>query len=180
MEARVDAWSAQPENLAQEATPIRVRIMNRSGNPLRIRYNDFHLVGPDGKSFAAIPPYNLQGEVTKPINNLATPATGFTVAPYLTGYYPGITSFAGPFAYDAAYYGTYAPRFRQINLPTEQMLQLALPEGVVDPTGEVSGFLYFESVGDLDVSRVQLRAELVNAQTGQKFGDITIPFVVKT
>lgn len=178
VEARTDAWSARPENLETEVTPILVRITNQSSMPLRLRYNEFHLVGPGGQSFAAIPPFSLEGEVTRPINRPAFASTGFSVAPYLGGYYPGITRFGGAFAPDPIYYGTYGTRFRDLELPTDQMLELALAEGVLDPGGEVQGFLYFEEAGEL-ANRVSFRTELVNASTGDQFGTATIPFVVR-
>lgn len=176
MVARVDAWNARPEDLDEEVTPVLVTISNGSTVPLRIRYNEFQLVSANGQRFAAMPPFLLEGEVSVPVTTPFFPGTGFEVAPYLSPFYPGISPFAGPFAADPLYYDTYFPAFREIELPTTDMLARALPEGVVAPGGEVTGFLYFQEVGD-EAERVSYRAELVNALTGEPFGVVAIPFV---
>ena len=175
--ARTDAWSATPENLGTQVTPILVEVENNSDVPLRLRYDAFQLMGSQ-RTFAAIPPFLVGGEVTQPVTTPYYTGTGFTVAEYLSPYYPGVPTFADPsFAYDPLYYDTYYPQFRDIDLPTEDMLQRALPEGVLDPQGRTAGFLYFENVGaEGDVNRVSFQAELINARTGEQFGTITIPF----
>jgi hypothetical protein len=59
------------------------------------------------------------------------------------------------------------------------MLESALLEGVIEDEGYVkSGFLYFQEVSE-DLSRVTFTFELVNAATGERFGAIRIPFVVR-
>lgn len=57
------------------------------------------------------------------------------------------------------------------------MLQKAIPEGVLEDNGHVRGFFYFQKIGE-DVSRFSINAELVNAETGETFGMVTIPFIV--
>lgn len=179
MEARVDAWDARPANLEDAVTPVLVEITNNSSSPMLVRYNAFQLVGPQDQTFSAIPPFDLEAEVTQPVTTPAFTYTGFGVAPYLSPYYPGVDPFVGDFAFDAGYYGTHFPAFREIDLPTADMVQMALPEGVLEPGGSVTGFLYFQDVGDADVPRVVYTAELVNARTGQQFGTVEIPFVVQ-
>lgn len=53
----------------------------------------------------------------------------------------------------------------------------ALPEGVLDIDGIVSGFLYFESIDPTD-KEVTFMFDIVNAETGKKKGTIEIPFYV--
>ena len=173
--AFVDAWSARPEDLNEEVTPIRVRITNRGDDSISLRYRDFQLTS-QGRTFAAIPPYDVEGEIVKAIPTFGYPYRGFEVAPYLSPYYHDLTPFAGPFPYDAPYYGRYYPAALEIELPTQAMLELALPEGVLQPGGDVTGFLYFENVGD-QVQRLIFRATPSNANTGEPIGTLTIPFV---
>ena len=85
-------------------------------------------------------------------------------------YYSAVYSTMG--VYDPYYYDAYETYYADIDLPTPEMLQHALPEGVVDPGGSVTGFIYFEDVSD-DVPRVEFRGQLVDASTG------TIPFAVE-
>ncbi len=63
-------------------------------------------------------------------------------------------------------------------LPSREMMERALPEGVVDSGGRVSGFLYFQHV-DRREAQVSLEMKLVDAKTGESLGHLTIPFVVQ-
>lgn len=65
----------------------------------------------------------------------------------------------------------------EIPLPTKHMQEVALPEALVRPRGELSGYVYFERVPPSN-EQVTLNFELVNADTGQSFGTASIPFVV--
>lgn len=182
--AQADTWPGTAP-ISQEVTPVRVVIENNSSQPLRIRYNDFALVSADGQRFAALPLYGIEGTVEEPVTAEAyTPVTNpvftytdFTVAPYYSTIYPGITPFAGAFAFDPFYYDTYVTYWRDRSLPTTEMFTRALPEGVVMPNGRVDGWLYFEEVGD--ARRVTFRADLTEATRGRSFGEIRIPFMVE-
>ncbi|HET7321633.1 MAG TPA: hypothetical protein VFI96_03990 [Longimicrobiaceae bacterium] len=175
MMASVDAWEARPDNLEEEVTPILVRITNGSTMPLRVRYDAFQLVSPTGERFAAIPPFDLEGAVpTNPVTPFYPP-TAFGVAPYLSPFYPDLTPFTGPFDLDPDYYDTYFPLLAELELPTVDMLQRALPEGVLSAGGVVQGFLYFQEVGE-SVPGVTFTAALIDARNGNAFGTISIPF----
>jgi len=102
----------------------------------------------------------------------------FYTAPYWDYGYTGLSPWSGVWAPDLGYYNTYYPYMRQIHLPTPSMLRKGIPEGVVNPGGHIAGFLYFSKVGD-KAQQVNLVANLVDAKTQQKFGQITIPFEVK-
>lgn len=176
---RADAWDARPEQLSQELTPLLVTITNRGEVPLRVRYNMFQLTARDGERFEVMPPYSINQTVTQAqtVTRPAYPTSNFYVAPYLSNYYPGYGVYSGPFGYDPVYYDPYVTVWNQIRLPTDDMVQRALPEGVVMPGGEVQGFLYFEDVGD-GTERVQFTADLRSATAGNLFGEVTIPFQV--
>jgi hypothetical protein len=58
------------------------------------------------------------------------------------------------------------------------MLEQALPEGVVESDGSVSGFLYFPAVGKRE-EQVTFEMKLVDAKTAETFGTARIPFLVK-
>ncbi|MEW6300382.1 MAG: hypothetical protein AB1671_22035 [Thermodesulfobacteriota bacterium] len=179
IEARAGAWRGIPTDLADVVTPLLVTLTNESAQPLRVRYQEFQLVSATGETFAALPPFAVEGTVTQRIRPPLSPFFGFGVAPYLSPYYPWAAPFDGPFAFDPLYYHRYYPTFVRvrIGLPTADMLEAALPEGVVEPQGRIAGFLYFERVGE-EVARVDFRAELIDAQTEEDFGVITIPFLV--
>lgn len=110
------------------------------------------------------------------------------------GFYGGFGGFGGrsywydpwwygsywwPGWYDPWFYGpTYAVPYYIEPLPTRDMVRRALPEGTLEPGASISGFLYFQDVGNREDS-VTLRARLVDAQTEEGIGEITIPFFVR-
>ena len=171
-----------------EITPVQVTMENNSNNPVRVRYGEFALVGPDGQRYSALPPFEVGGSVEEPvvvdgydpITNPGFAYDDFSVAPYYGSVYTGLTPYAGTFGYDPYYYDTYNTYWADINvdLPTDAMLERALPEGVVESGGRVEGFVYFEKVTE-DVPRVTFRADLVNADTGDVFGEVRVPFTVE-
>jgi hypothetical protein len=178
--ASTGAWQARPANLETELTPVLVEILNRSGRPLRIAYDAFRFTTEAGRSYAALPPYDIEGEVVRPVpgGRPYYPYARFGGAPYLGGYYPQLGIYRGPFAFSNQHYGAYFPMwgaYPAVQLPTEDMLERALPEGVVEPGGRVGGFIYFQQIEGS--GPFAFHADLVDAGTGEQFGTIGIPFV---
>jgi len=182
VEARVGAWRWEPENLARALTPVQVEIDNHSGRALRIRYEEFVLVDGAGERFAALPPFDIEADVTerRPAYTTAYGLHGFHVAPHLSYYYPRASVHHGPFLHHPHYYGTGYPRLREIELPTNDMLARALPEGVLDPDAGVTGFVYFEPVEEPAEDEVAFRLVLVDAANGERFGTVEIPFAAES
>jgi hypothetical protein len=155
-----------------------VAIVNDSGRPLRLRYNDFKLVNPSGLAITALPPLRIEATVRTPVR--VVPGflyTRFWVAPFYAPYYSGISPWGGPFDFDPLYYDGYYSYWQQ-PLPTEDMLAQTIPEGVLEDDGRVAGFLYFSEVR-AETDRVNFIMELVDASTGENFGRILVPFLVK-
>jgi hypothetical protein len=184
MVVQSQAWPGMAE-VKTEVTPLRVVIENDGSVPVRLRYDEFTLVGPQGQRYAALPPYGVEGSVAEPtlVEGYA-PVTAptfeyndFYVAPYYASAYPTLDPYADPFYYDSYYYDRYDTVWQSINLPTEEMVAEVLPEGVLDPGGRVAGFLYFERV-DPEIPRVRFRADLVSVADGDVFGEVSIPFTV--
>lgn len=172
------AWRGFPEDLERAVTPMLVTITNDSDRRIEVRYEHFGLISRGGVLFAALPPFEMTGALSEAVPVQVPYAMfGFGVAPYLAPWYPGWAIFNGPFPYRPTYYGTYAVQFEKINLPSGDMIQKALPEGVLSPGGRVSGFLYFEPAAD--VKRLTFTLRLIDATTGEDLGPIEIPFVVK-
>jgi hypothetical protein len=180
------AWPGNVR-ISNAVTPVKVRIDNNSSNPVLIRYSEIMLVGPGGRTFAALPPHNIDASVYAP--RLApgyTPVTtpgfvgrGFDVAPLYGPLYPGLPTATGGFFYDPFYYSHFGDFWRTVELPTDRMLQQALPEGRVNAGGHVEGFVYFQRV-DADVPRVRFRMDILNAERGREIGTIEIPFTVSS
>ncbi|MBU8536596.1 hypothetical protein [Falsiroseomonas tokyonensis] len=175
--AFTEAWIATPDRLAQVLTPILIRVDNRSPVPVAIRYEAFRLNGRPGGPRLPIPPYRIDRVVMERVPTPGYPLRRFEVAPYLSPYYPGFTPFGGSFSMTPGLYGTTFPAFTQVQLPTLDMMRLALPEGVVRPGGETSGFLYFPDVETQGPTT--LVVSLTNAETGARLGTVNLPFVAR-
>jgi hypothetical protein len=172
--ARTGAWRALPTALELVVTPVLVTIENESEAPLRVRYADFALVSAQGPRFAARAPFEIDGYVSEPV-------WGYPYAPYARPY-PRFYAFRGPsgravlvdpFFYDP-FFDPYT--FMGVPLPTADMVQLALPERVLEPHGRTAGFVYFERVRN--VPRVDFIARLVDDRSGAPHATLTIPFVL--
>jgi hypothetical protein len=76
-------------------------------------------------------------------------------------------------------YDEYTPTSNLLEFPrpSEDKLEKGIPEGVVKPGGDISGFLYFSKH---DWGRVTFTMNLVDAKTGKAFGTIGIPFVMRS
>lgn len=177
-EARVQAWGWSPRRLDRELTPVLVKIRNQSERPLRVRYSDFVLEDPEGQRYAALPPYDIDAKVSERIRP-AYAYSSFHVAPHIGHYYSPYYfghHHPGAFGHYRPYFGTHYSSLQRVQLPTNDMLARALPEGVIDPDGNVAGFLYFEEVEEPAQGRVMFRFSLVEADTKEQFGEIEIPF----
>ncbi len=165
------AWRASPRSLEAIVTPVLVSVENGSQVPLRLRHSDFALVGPAGQSFAAHGPFEVVGHMTEPVSWYASPR--LYAGTYIVRDALGRPFLIDPLWGDPFFYG---PTFTTVDLPSGDMVQLALPERVVEPHGSATGFLYFDRVRK--VPRVDLTARLVDDRSGQPFVTLTVPFVV--
>jgi hypothetical protein len=172
-----DQWSGSPADLGDLATPLHVTIENRSNQPLRFRYGEFKLLGSRGFKAIAMAPYKIEGTVIEPVflpQTYVYPG-GLQLAPHYRTHSKDTSKPRHPWNYDE-----YTPLYNlwASPLPTEDMLAKGIPEGVLEPNGHVSGFFYFDKLPE-NLERLTFEADLVNAQTGDLFGTVRIPFLVK-
>jgi hypothetical protein len=160
---------------------VRITVKNNSGKTLRVSYRDFTLAGASGFHYEAVPPIKARGTLSArqapPSPSLRMAAwehDRFSVAPRYGYLYPGMDMWEGPWADDPLYYDGFHARWPE-KLPTQDMLSEALPEGAVQDGGSVAGFVYFQSVTGRE-SAVQFEMSLVDANNGQTFGRVAIPF----
>jgi hypothetical protein len=142
--------------------PVRVRIANSSKTAVQVRYEHFRLVAPDGEVFGALAPLSARGEpASKLRRTVITPRFEFTsyrVAPYYDHTFCGIRVYDGPFAFHRASYAASLGILAKVLLSPE-MLEWALPEGVLRSGGYVDAYLYFPRV-PRDIERVRFEAIL--------------------
>ncbi|RJP75253.1 MAG: hypothetical protein C4524_12000 [Candidatus Zixiibacteriota bacterium] len=176
--AEVEAWPGR-EEIARRVTPLRVTVNNQSEHPLLLRYENLALVADQGRRYAALPPFEVEGAIHEPVvvDNPRFYHHRFFVAPFYARYYPGMPAYRGPIYHDPLYHQRYLTYWREVALPTEEMIRQALPDGVIEPGGSVSGFLYFEAI-EPETEALSLRADLVDAVSGERFGTVSIPFEV--
>ena len=178
--ARAQAWQGNPPDLSTKVTPLLIDLQNNSNREVLVRYNQITLYGADAHRFNVMPPYDINTTLTQAytIDNPFYGFRGYAVAPYLARWYPRMLRYEGAFAYDPAYYSPYVTRYAQIKLPTVDMVQRALPEGVLSPNGHAEGFVYFEALHP-DARTLTLGVNLVDAESGSLIGTAEIPFVAR-
>jgi hypothetical protein len=185
-----DGWRGNVR-IDNAVTPIHVKIENKSGRKLLIRYSDYAMVAADGERYAALPPYEVRGSVADPtlarryppVDPLGFTYDGFYVAPFYRLMYPSLSVYdAHAFHMDPRYYDRYSYWARTtVELPTAEMLRFALPEGVLDEGGLLAGFIYFEKVdSELQPPEVAFQANIVDITSQEKMATLEVPFVIET
>jgi hypothetical protein len=282
LDADPHAWRSDPSDLASFLTPIAVRIVNRTGQEVRVAYSDFSLTderefrygainpyagptpertlgygeqppipapsapAPRGEPPASDPAYVPPGEVVRgdehtsvddrslmgaqivlaraghgggfvgthggsggyhgggydanrgqgggwrggfsvvppggwsgPRRYFTVPGSRFYVHPYLHHYF-GLND---PWPYAYFYWPWYGPYVYAWNdasytaAPSDDVLRLGLPEGVLKPGGEVRGFIYFQGAqSGVRALRLQWSARRTD---GSVVESLSIPFVVE-
>jgi hypothetical protein len=170
--ARPDAWRGWPAGLARFVTPIHVTIVNRGPEPVRVSHDDFELIAADGQRLASVLPAEVRGVVHEPPPPPRS-SMGLVLGPEGDGYerdwvQPG-----------SAWNARADPAARvgeSFALPSPDVLDLALREGVLEPDETASGFAYFERRSR--VGPAELTARLVSARTGQTLGRAVLPLTL--
>ena len=170
-------WDSSPKNLETELTPVWVTLHNETGRSLRVQYDEFTLRGASGAVYFALAPYVLRASRSRAPFEVQDGGDfdKFQVAPYLAPFYPWLPVWNGPLAFGPSIYSVAW----RAGLPTDSMLERALPEGVLENGGSVSGFLYFQKV-DVRESRATFHAGLQEPtpawQPTRQVAAIDIPF----
>jgi hypothetical protein len=172
---QAQAWSGSPASLPQQITPLKVTVANESSRPVRITYDDFTLTGSSGFSYSALPPYEITGSVREPVMVPRFSYSGFFVAPFYGRYYPGIPVWASPWRYNRYYYNREWAEW-PIQLPTRDMRDKAIPAGVLQPGGRVSGFLYFPKL-PRETTSVTFKQNVIDSGTQKTLAMVEVPFV---
>ena len=175
--AEANDWNAAPDDLVERLTPIKVRIINHSGEPIQLLYQQFALVGAHGHRYQPLPPAPIGDAAHVPPVHPVYAASKFFLAPRLHGVYPSLETWSAPLARDDDFYARQVARWDQ-DLPSHPMRRMALPEGVLADGGEISGFLYFENATRKE-RRVTFQADLDAPPQGDQVAEIEIPFVVR-
>lgn len=165
--------------ITQAVTPIRVTVTNRGQEAVRVRLEDFTLVGESGRIYRALPPLSVTGTVDVVDSRRMMMSPGFEYdhflvsRPYST-VYPNVGVYDGPYGQDFGSFDYYDGHWDvEQRLPTPQMITAAMPEGVIESGGFVSGWVYFQKLGDED--RVWFQANL-RSPDETPLAELQIPF----
>ncbi|HEY7373186.1 MAG TPA: hypothetical protein VIF57_13570 [Polyangia bacterium] len=175
--ADVGAWRSKVDELPGDVVPVKVWIKNQSGHPIQLLAQDFEMLGKNGHSYRPIPVVALAGEGSAPRDIEPMYASSkFYVAPRLHGVYSSLEPWRAPLQRDEQLYDRQFKRWGK-SRPTLQMIRMALPEGVLDDGGMISGFLYFES--PLAESKVTFQADFGRDDGSGTVAAIEIPFRIE-
>ena len=175
-----DDWTARPADLPDRLTPMRVRIVNHSGRSLQILYNRFVLAGARGRLYRPLPPVPLFHE--RPLDSVGTvrpffASASFFVRPAYRDVYPSLPPWPTRLPGEDSFYERQYKLWGR-DLPTPEVQRMALPEGVLEDGGQISGFLFFENATGRE-SKLLFKANLEAGQGGRTVTSISIPFRVE-
>ena len=171
--AAVGAWRGWPATLGRVVTPVLVAVTNHGPVAVRLNVTTFGLALAQGGRLAAVLPGDVRGTVAEP-GPAALPRAGLALGPTRAGSGPG-WAINDP-GFDPRTDPTAEPD-HVWELPSADMLDLALPEGVLAPGGTARGFVYFEPA-KRGTGPVTLRWPVVDAQSGETVGVIAIPLTL--
>ncbi len=170
------AWSGRPTRLPQQITPHKVTVVNEGTRPVRTNYDDFTLTGTSGFTYSALPPYRITGSVREPVIVPRFSYSRFYVAPFYRPFYPGVPVWgSSPWRYNRYYYNRVWAEW-PVQLPTRDMRENAIPPGVLQPGGRVSGFLYFPKLPS-ETTTVMFKQNVVDSGTQRSIAEVEVPFV---
>ena len=176
--AVTDAWHGNPANLEQAVIPLEVSIQNHGTHSLRVSYPELKLRGP-ALDYQPLPPRLLVGRtVTVGSQPLLVPPDhfqNFWLAPYVYPSVAGVDTWPQPWEDEGDYYKRQYAKWT-VSLPTVDMIEQSLPEGVLDPGGRMSGFLYFQHLRP-DAHSAELTFDLIDARSALSLGTLSIHFI---
>jgi hypothetical protein len=177
--ASLDDWRGVGNGLPDELTPIKIRVVNHSGRPITILNEHFSLRGRKGHVYHAVPAIPLEHDTQLAGLGPLRPffaTTNFSVAPRYHDVYPQLEAWPSPLARSQSRRKKAARPWKE-HPPGRELCRMALPEGVLGPDGEITGYLYFEDPTDSE-NALTLDAELVSAKGPDAVASIEIPLRV--
>jgi hypothetical protein len=174
--ADTGAWPERAPKPPDSVVPVKVRVRNQSGKAIRLLAEDFVLVGKSGQKYRPIPVLPLDTENLPRLKPVYA-SVKFYVAPRFRTAYPTLEPWSAGLARDQALYDRQFDRWGK-RRPTLEMIRMALPEGVLEDGGLISGFLFFESPLD-DEDRVTFQADFAPGEGAGTVASIEIPFRVR-
>jgi hypothetical protein len=140
--ADAQAWRIGTGDLPDSVTPVKVRVANSSGRPIRLLYQDFALVGKGGHKYLPIPVLPLEPDLQSTRLDPLAATTHFFVAERFHDVYQAVDAWPQPLPRDDDLYETQYRRWGR--RPSSEVVEAGMPEGVLGDGGVVTGFIFFE------------------------------------
>ncbi len=180
-----DTWEG--DTVPKYVNPIRITIDSGREDPIVVRYNNFVITNRDGKKYSVMPLYEMDAKLKKLVFDkdyeiIPKPFydyKNYSIFPIYEPAYKTIEITDYDYIIDPYIQEKYMDwAAMDADLPTQEMRMKALPEGILDIDGIVSGFLFFEKVNPND-KEVTLKFDIVDAKSNKKISTIEIPFFVQ-
>jgi hypothetical protein len=173
--ADAQAWQGGGK-LPDSVTPVKVRVANSSGRPIRLLYQDFALVGTHGHRYLPVPVLPLAPDAEATRLDPIYASSKFFIAERFHDVYQGVDAWPQPLGRDE---DTYETQYRLWGRerPSSDVVRMGIPEGVLADGGIISGFLYFERPVHED--RVTFDAEFDSSEGQATVASVKIPFRVE-
>ena len=173
--ADAQAWRLGAGELPDSVTPLKVRVANSSGRPIRLLYQDFALVGETGHKYLSIPILPLEPDAQSTRLEPLAATTRFFIAERFHDVYQAIDAWPQPLARDDDLYETQYRRWGR--RPSSEVVELGIPEGVLSDGGVITGFLFFERPAGENA--VTFQAEFDDSDGKDTVALVKIPFRVQ-
>ena len=153
---------------------LRITIENRSETEAVIRYDQFALKTHGGR-LPSLPLFDI-GNPTPPIpSSYRFPWSGFRLAPHLSGRYRGFWNGTNAQAGAKGYYQKHHATLQSLMAPTLALKRRALPEGVLEPGGHITGLLFFQRPPE----PANLIAKLTAAESNRRIAQFDLPITLQ-
>jgi hypothetical protein len=178
--ASLGTWRGTPMALPDQVTPIKIRVVNHGDRPVSILYEHFSLDGRQGHRYRVVPAIPLTHATLfagiGPIQPVYA-ASNFEVGARYHDIYPSLDVSPSPLPRSTRADDPSASLWAN-RAPDREVCRMELPEGVLAPGGEITGYLYFEDPSRSE-SALMLAADLVSQQSGDTVASIKIPLRVE-
>ena len=159
--AQTGVWPGDAR-LLDLVEPIRVRIGNYGDRPVHLHYDRIRLLAADGRSYA---PLSTDAARSGSTSTPRFKHRKFAVAPYYGEAYGSVPVYTGSFLGSTRARGRLTP---SSDFPTVEMVDWSIPEGVIDVSGHVDGYLFFAVPAELERAHFQAVLVAPRGATGKR------------